>query len=325
MANQDPIAREIAVWERCVSRARARMPRDPAAGVFGPDSAMWRVGREAALPFYGMRAVLLQVSHPVIAQAGVANSDFRTRFLDRTMRTFSSVYAIMFGDRATALSYAERVHTVHRHVAGVVEAGTSARYAGRPYRANEPDLLFWVLATMIESGFGGFEKLLAPMSTELEAAFYDDMRTLGMLIGIPEDTMPPDVPSFKAWFARAVRQDLEVGPVTRELVRWLFEEGWSVGPFDEAWAIGILEPELVEAFGLPTGRRWRLAHEAVTRQLRLVLRHAPVGVRWVPPYFQAMHRVRRALGQWPGPTMRVYHRLDQVGLVPSLFALPSAA
>ena len=104
---------EIALWENCVAHAVARAPADPAEGLFGPESALWQVAREVALPIYGMRAVVLQIAHPAVAAAGSQHSGFKQAFLPRTIRTFSSMYAVMFGDRDMATSAARRAHRIH--------------------------------------------------------------------------------------------------------------------------------------------------------------------------------------------------------------------
>ena len=301
------------------------MPARPEAGVFGPASPMWRVSRESALPIFGMRAVLLQIAHPVICHAGVANSEFQEDFLARTIRTFTSVYAMMYGDRATALRYAKVVHRVHTKVSGTVSAETSPKHAGRAYRANQPELLFWVLATMIESAFGAHATLLRPLPLWERRMFYEDMKTLGLMLGIPEETMPPDLDDFKAYFDRMLAEELHVGQVARSLVDWLFDEGWQMRNLDRAWAAGIMEPKFADAFGLPSGKRWTLLHHTMTKQLRLMLRRSPRAVRWVPPYHAAMHRIARAEGRLSGATPAVFHGLNERGWVPSVFQLPKAA
>ena len=45
---------------------------DPVAGFFSPGTVFWRTSREPALLLAGMRALLLQIAHPKIAQ-GVAD------------------------------------------------------------------------------------------------------------------------------------------------------------------------------------------------------------------------------------------------------------
>jgi uncharacterized protein (DUF2236 family) len=54
--------------ERALARLEASV-RDPRAGVFGPGSRVWTLNREAVIFLGGGRAALLQLAHPVVAQA----------------------------------------------------------------------------------------------------------------------------------------------------------------------------------------------------------------------------------------------------------------
>jgi len=111
-------------------------PGDP--GLFGAGSTTWQVhGDLAAMLVGGVAALLLQALHP-LAMAGVAeHSAYRTDPLGRLRRTASFVGATTFGNTATAEKAIRRVQAVHQRVHGVAPDG-------RPYDANDPDLLTWV-------------------------------------------------------------------------------------------------------------------------------------------------------------------------------------
>lgn len=110
-------------------------PGDP--GLCGPGSASWPVIGEPAAIAGGLRALLLQVAHP-LAMAGVADhSAFRTDPLGRLHRTSAYVTASTFGSTPEALRVARQVRRVHPHVRGTAPDG-------RDYRADDPRLLTWV-------------------------------------------------------------------------------------------------------------------------------------------------------------------------------------
>lgn len=140
-----------AVFGACLAEVRRRMPRDPAEGIFGPESALWRVAGLAYLPASGMRAVLLQTAHPAIAAAGVQNSRVRDEFVQRSLRTFATVWRMIYADQDAAFTAAHHVHRLHAHVRGEVPPNVASGRAGTPYRALDPALLQWVLATMIDN------------------------------------------------------------------------------------------------------------------------------------------------------------------------------
>src|SRR4051794_31092180 len=92
-----------------------------AQGLFGPRSATWMVDREMALILGGPRALLLQIAHPAVAAAVERHSDFRSDPLGRLQRTLDSIFAIVFGDRESALAAAARVARRHAPITGVIE------------------------------------------------------------------------------------------------------------------------------------------------------------------------------------------------------------
>ena len=71
-------------------------------GLFGTDSMLWRIGREASILLGGGRAALLQLAHPYIAHAIDDHSTMLTDIQDRCRRTMSAMFTLTFGDRAEA-------------------------------------------------------------------------------------------------------------------------------------------------------------------------------------------------------------------------------
>ncbi|MPZ72145.1 MAG: DUF2236 domain-containing protein [Nitriliruptorales bacterium] len=132
-----------------LARAFGPPPFDPAAapgdpGLFGPGSASWQVISEPAAIVGGIRALLVQSLHP-LAMAGVAkHSRFREDALSRLQRTSAYVTATTFGSTPEALTAAATVRKVHRRVRGTAPDG-------RPYTADDPQLLAWVSIALTSS------------------------------------------------------------------------------------------------------------------------------------------------------------------------------
>lgn len=302
-----PVESHDALFEACLAEARRRMPDHPAEGVFGPGSAMWRVLRRTAIPTTGLRAVLLQIAHPAVAAAGVQASNVRAEFVPRTLRTFDTVYRVMFADQATALEQARRVWAVHRHVRGDLPDGS-------PFRATDPTLLRWVLATMIDGAFVCHDRILDPLPRAERDALYRDWTTLGLLFGIPTDAMPPDATAFRAWFGQAVLSDLAIGDAARTLADFLLADAFRFRRMSETWAAGLLPPPVRDAYGLPWTRPRRLAYRGMLQTVRSVEQRVPAPIRWVPAYHRACARVARARGESPAWSGRAWARLE--ALVP---------
>src|ERR1019366_368479 len=83
------------------------------AGVFGPDSATWRVNREAAIFLGAGRALLLQLAHPWVANAVAEHSQVFADPIGRFHRTFRVMFAMDFGTLDQALAAARRLHWRH--------------------------------------------------------------------------------------------------------------------------------------------------------------------------------------------------------------------
>lgn len=127
-------------------------PGDP--GLFGPGSASWRIVAEPAAIVGGVRALLVQLLHP-LAMAGVAqHSRFRDAPLERLRNTSAYVTATTFGSTREALAMARRVRAAHAPVRGTAPDG-------RPYRAAEPHLLAWV-SVSLTSSFLATDRAYAP-------------------------------------------------------------------------------------------------------------------------------------------------------------------
>lgn len=152
-----------------LQRALAPLGTDPAEvvdvpedrgdpGWFGPDSVAWRVHADHSLLVAGIAAFTLQALHP-LAMAGVAeHSAFSDDFLGRTRRTGQFVQGVVYGSSAEAERLCRMVHRAHRPVVGVAPDG-------RPYAANDPELLEWVhIAEYLAIAAANRRFSLTPMS-----------------------------------------------------------------------------------------------------------------------------------------------------------------
>ena len=129
--------------------------------LFGPKSEMWRISRERCGLIYGPAAAILQVAHPRIAQGVYEHSSSRQDTLGRLRRTLKSTNEIVFGRASEAEAISRDLAAVHRRIRGRVFPAVKGR---RTYSAFEPDLLFWVLATLIAGAVSGLRIYLPEIS-----------------------------------------------------------------------------------------------------------------------------------------------------------------
>lgn len=170
------------------------MPEHPADdGLFGPRSVVWRVNRDRSFPLAGMRSLMIQALHP-LAMAGVAqHSNWRTDPFGRLAATSGYVLTTTYGDTASALAAAEWVRTIHRHVRGTDPE------TGLPYSADDPELLLWVHAGMVESIVTIVQRYGRTLSDADADGYVAEMIRFAEIVGVPAEKVPTTVSSLRAY------------------------------------------------------------------------------------------------------------------------------
>lgn len=172
---------------------------------FPPESEIWRVNRYANGLLFGPAAVLLQIAHPRVAQGVADHSDFREDALGRLRRTLSTVNRIAFGTVAEAEEMRARLSAVHGGVKGEISEGMAGPSR---YSAFEPELLMWVLATLIDASIKGYEFVWEPLSMERRERFYRDFRRFGTFFGLGEEEGPQNYGEFVEYYEEMLSGEL---------------------------------------------------------------------------------------------------------------------
>jgi len=281
------------------------------AGLFGPVSVTWRVNREAAIFLGAGRALLLQLAHPWVAAAIEQYSDAVHNPVARFHRTFSIMFAMVFGSLDESFSAARRLHKRHQTIIGTLSAAAGPFPAGSPYCANAVPALRWVLATLTESALIAYGLALPEVGERSREAYYADARRLAGLFGIPEAAMPADWDGFGAYVTAMLASDtLTVTPAARRIADALFEKAFRHVPLANAYkalTASLLPARLNEAYGLAYGEREAEATERLIRRIRGVYPHLPAWLRHVGPYQEAAQRLDGRSG--PALVTRMSNRL----------------
>jgi len=169
---------------------------------FSAHSMMRTVHSERALALSGQRALLMQAAHPVAVIGLLAHTNSLDEPYERLARTAVTMDTIAFGSRADADRITRRVRAMHRRVSGVLKDPVGPYPAGTPYRADDPDLLLWVLFSLFDSSLVVYRKYVRPMSREQEAAFWQDYRVVGRLFGLKDRDMPDTLAALEAYRVR---------------------------------------------------------------------------------------------------------------------------
>lgn len=293
--------------------------KDPHAGIFGPDSAHWHVGRESVLFLGGGRAALLQLAHPYVAYGVDQHSQTKADPGGRFERTFRYVFRMVFGDRDKALAAARRVYAVHRRITGAIPTSAGAFPAGHRYEANQVDALVWVLATLVDSALLGYEQFVGPLTEAERDQYVHEAKRFGLLFGIPEDALPKDHAEFRRfWDTTLASPTITVTEPAREMARFLFSARSLPRRTALSWAelitAGLLPDRIREEYGFEFGPKRRRAFQASTTLIRSGYALLPKRVRHIPAYQQAMLRIS---GQPEDPFARWLERTTNRLIVPT--------
>jgi uncharacterized protein (DUF2236 family) len=245
-----------------------------ALSLFTDASMIRRVHSESIVLLGGGRALLMQVAHPLVAAGVAEHSSFRHDRIGRLLRTLRPTLALAFGDPDQVRGAANRINAIHETV------------VGPGYRATDPALLAWVMATLIDTGLLMHDRFVRPLVADEAEAYYRDMLSVGRLLGIPDGALPEALPAFRG-YVDAMVDDLEVSSEAREIAAAIFVPTGPIGPVMlglRQLTAGLLPPRLRDAFGLGWGpRRDRVlsASEAVSRWVWPLL---PRRLRLPPPF-----------------------------------------
>ena len=245
------------------------------AGIFPRDAVIRRVDGEMALILGGGRALLMQLAHPMVARGVAEHSGFQADPFSRLQRTLNAGYTIVFGTEEQARETAAVVAAVHDRV------------TGPGYYANDPELLMWVHATLVDTALRVHARFLGPLSADEAERYYRESTTVGEMLGVPLEAQPPDLRSFREYVRRMVGT-LEVSDDAKRLAAdvlhpklpWVAEPLFTLA---RQLTVGLLPRPLREGYGLTWDSRRKAALLAAGAACRQVLPRVPGPLRRVPP------------------------------------------
>jgi uncharacterized protein (DUF2236 family) len=186
------------------------------AGLFGPDSAAWKVHADfTTMMVGGVAALLIQMLHPG-ALAGVwDHSDFRADMLGRLRRTAQFVSGTTYGSTGQAERLIARVRAIHDHVRGMLPDGS-------PYSANDPALLTWVHVAEVSSFLAAYLRYRDPRFPMAEQdRYFAETARIAERLGARD--VPTSAASVAAYFD-AVRSQLRADERTRTVAQALMSQ-----------------------------------------------------------------------------------------------------
>jgi uncharacterized protein (DUF2236 family) len=157
-----------------------------------------------------MRSLMVQALHP-LAMAGVAqHSDWRRDPFGRLGATSGYVLTVTYGDTAAANAAAARVRAVHKHVRG------TDGVTGLGYSAEDPDLLLWVHAGMVDSIVHVVQRYGRGLDGAEADRYVAEMVSFAEMVGVPKEQVPASVLALSKYIESVGL--LQATPAAREAI-----------------------------------------------------------------------------------------------------------
>lgn len=208
----------------------------------------WHLHREPALLIGGLRALMYQALHPLAIAAIVRHSDYKKDVWGRFSRTSNYVVTTVFGSSAAAEEAGRRVREIHKTIRGIDDV------TSLPYSADDPVLLLWVHATLVESFLLSYLRFVGPLSAAEQDAYVGEMVRQAQLVGLHRDDVPSTV-AANAAFIESCQPILQVTQASRDALETVLRPplpalrrpGWWVAG---RAAISLLPKRSLEMYGI---------------------------------------------------------------------------
>jgi uncharacterized protein (DUF2236 family) len=251
----------------------------------------WQVNAERILVLSWPRAILLQVAHPLVA-AGVANhSAFQQGPVTAARRLHGTVRAMLsltFGDRAEHERSIDRIRAIHRRVNGMLRQPVGVFEAGTRYSAEDPDLVLWVHATLVESVILFYERVVAPLDEAERDAYCEQAAVVAEELGALPTVVPRTWPALLQYLDATYRSGrIAVGPDARTVAgavlsppsSWL---AWPLARLHRTVTLGLLPGDVRLQYGHTWTDQQQRAFARDMRWLATSRRWAPAVMRLWP-------------------------------------------
>lgn len=270
------------------------MDRDD-VGLFGPRTVTWELHADPLLWVAGLRALFLQALHP-LALAGVEeHSSFRADPWGRLMRTAGFIGVATYGTRSEAYDMARAVNRAHRSVRGVDPV------TGRPYRADDRELLGWVHTGLVDSILEVLRRSGRPVSGADADRYLAEMGRFARLVGLRASDVPRSEDELAAYYD-GMRPRLLGSDAARSAATFVLRPPMPVPvalatPARPAWsavsrlAYGTLPAWARQTYALSGVWTSDRGTDLGLRALRLATRALPPGLREGPHLREARRRL----------------------------------
>jgi len=152
-----------------------------------------RINAERLMLLAWPRAILLQIAHPLIAAGVAEHSSFRDGPLaaaKRLRHVVRAMLALTFGGPEAHAATINRICALHRTVHGHLRETAGPFPAGTRYSAEDPALVLWVHATLLESVVLAYEGLIGPLGQAGRDAYCAESAWVAIALGARDEDVP---------------------------------------------------------------------------------------------------------------------------------------
>jgi uncharacterized protein (DUF2236 family) len=265
---------------------------------FSPSSTLWKVNREQVLLLGGARALLLQVAHPLVAEAVYDHSYVFHRPIKRLLRTLDLTLKMVFGTRQEVMEAARTVNQTHHPVTGVLSESVGRYPIGTPYDAHDPELKLWVYATLVEGAVSTYERLIGTLTDDEKQSFFVDSCTFVALLGVKQANLPASYDDLCIYMEDMIASGrVIVSRKAREIAPFIMAETYPMlKPLTlppSRITVGLLPPVLREQYGYTFSRWEQRALDGFCAWTRRSVPFLPDPVRYVWPYLRAQNYAKQ--------------------------------
>ena len=243
-----------------------------------------RVNAERLVLLAWSRAILLQLAHPLVA-AGVADhSSFRAGTFEAARRlrhTIRAMLALTFGDADRQEKALAGIRAIHRRVNGRLRVAVGPFAGGTPYSAEDPALLLWVHATLLESFPLAYQAIVAPLSADELDTYCAEAAPIAIALGARAEDVPRDRAALQRYLDRMHESgQLTVGADARALATAVLSSrlaalAWPLGWTNRKVTVGWLPAEIRRQYGFEWTARDERRSAAILRWLRTARKALP--------------------------------------------------
>ena len=174
---------------------------------FTDDSLLRRVHREKVVALSGPRALLMMAAHPVAFEGFFMATGSLDDPYKRLRRTAEVMDAVAWGSKTDADRKTRHVRTMHARASGVLPRDAGRFPAGTPWAADDPELLLWIIACLVDSAVTVYERYVTGLSRAERDAYWEDYRVIGRLFGLRNADMPATWDDFQAYMSDMLASD----------------------------------------------------------------------------------------------------------------------